>query len=166
MNRTGIKSFDYTLTGKSRRDLERDLGGCDIIHVNGGNDFYLLLQAKKSGFDQFIKRQIKQGVIYTGSSAGSAIAAPDLAIACYWDQDHQYRKMLPDTKGFNLVDFIIFPHWASPIFRNNYLNLGKLTPAYKKGYKIILLNDNQYMEVTNGDYKIVDITKDSAAPHS
>ena len=30
----------------------------------------------------------------------------------------------------------------------------------KKGYKIILLNDDQYVEVKNNHYQIVDITKD------
>ena len=51
----GITTFDYTITGKTLKDLERDLGNCDLIHVNGGNTYYLLLQAKKSGFDKFIK---------------------------------------------------------------------------------------------------------------
>jgi len=160
LNKAGIKTFDYTITGKTSKDIERDLGGCDLIHVNGGNTFYLLLQAKKSGFDKFIKRQVEKGVIYTGSSAGSIIAAPDIAITSYYETKI-YEKELPDTKGFNLVDFIIFPHWGSPIFQDLYENHRVMT-AYKncQGNKIILLNDNQYIEVMDNHYQIVDITKD------
>jgi dipeptidase E len=158
LNKAGIKTFDYTITGKTIKDLERDLGDCDLIHVNGGNTFYLLLQAKKSGFDKFIQKQVNKGVIYTGSSAGSVIAAPDIAIAGYYETK-VYEKKLPNTKGFNLVDFNILPHWGSPIFRDLYEN-HRIMTAYKKGYKIILLNDDQYVEVHDGNYQIVDITKD------
>lgn len=158
LNKAGIKTFDYTITGKTAKDLERDLGDCDLIHVNGGNTFYLLLQAKKSGFDKFIKRQVEKGVIYTGSSAGSIIAAPNIRIASYYETK-VYEKELENTQAFNLVDFIIFPHWGSPIFKDLYIN-HRVETAYKKGHKIILLNDDQYVEVKDGNYKIVDVTKD------
>ena len=154
----GITTFDYTITGKTLKDLERDLGNCDLIHVNGGNTYYLLLQAKKSGFDKFIKKQVDKGTFYTGSSAGSMIAGPDIAIT--WRPENQpYVKDLPDTLGFNLVDFTIFPHWGSSRFKKIFFSY-RLRNAYKKGNKIILLNDDQYVEVIDGNYKIVDITKD------
>ncbi|OGD57379.1 hypothetical protein A3I57_02080 [Candidatus Beckwithbacteria bacterium RIFCSPLOWO2_02_FULL_47_23] len=154
----GITIFDYTITGKTAKDLERDLGDCDLIHVNGGNAFYLLLQAKKSGFDKFIKKHINKGVIYTGSSAGSMIAGPDIAIT--WRPENQpYAEALPDTRGLNLVDLVIFPHWGSSRFKKIFFSY-RLKNAYKKGHKIILLNDDQYVAVTDGNYKIVDVTKD------
>lgn len=49
---SGFKVFDYTITDKSAKDFKKDLGDTDVIHVNGGNTFYLLLQARKSGFDK------------------------------------------------------------------------------------------------------------------
>ncbi len=158
LNKAGIKTFDYTIKGKSLKEIEKDLGDCDLIHVNGGNTFYLLLQAKKSGFDKFIKRQLEKGVIYTGSSAGSIIASSDIGITSYYETK-VYEKELPDTKGFNLVDFVIFPHWGSPLFKDLYQN-HRIMTAYKKGSKIILLNDDQYVEVTDGSYKIVDVKKE------
>lgn len=157
-NQHGITTFDYTLTGKSPADLENDLGGCDLIHVNGGNSFYLLLQAKKSGFDKFIKRQVNQGVIYTGSSAGSYIVCPDIDI--FETLDHKdVAPNLPDTHGFGLIDIAIFPHWGSQIFKDMYLHQ-RLDRAYRTGHKIILLNDNQYVAVIDNNYKIIDLTKD------
>jgi dipeptidase E len=152
----GFDVFDYTITGKSPKDIEKDLGGMDIIHVNGGNTFYLLLQAKKSGFDKFIKKFVKKGGIYIGSSAGSIIASPDIAVTRNLDDAEHYEKQLENTNGFGLVDFIIFPHWGSEHFRDRYLN-HRLNIAYNKDNQIVLLTDSQYVHVKNDFYKIVDI---------
>jgi len=158
LNKAGIKTFDYTITNKTLKDIEKDIGDCDLIHVNGGNTFYLLLQAKKSGFDKFIKKQVKKGVIYTGSSAGSIITSPNIEITRKLETK-VYEKELKTFEGFNLVDFITLPHWGSKDFKDLYLN-HRLEVAYKKGNKIILLNDDQYVYVDGEDYKIIDVTKD------
>lgn len=130
----------------------------DKTWIDGGNSFYLLVQAQKSGFDRFIKNQVSKGVIYTGSSAGSYLTSPDISIARLIDHN-SYVDQLKNTHGFNLVDFIVFPHWGSDNFKTEYLN-ERMKLAYQTGYKIILLNDDQYVEVTDNNYKIIDITKD------
>lgn len=158
LNQAGVNTFDYTITGKNAKDLERDLGNCDLIHVNGGDAFYLLLQMQKSGFDMFIQKQIEKGVIYTGSSAGSEVLAPNIEALNKVVEQNIYREELTD-KGLKIVDFLIFPHWGSPLFKDLYLNQ-RLEYAYKKGNKIILLNDDQYVEVNGENYKIVDVSKD------
>lgn len=154
----GFNIFDYTLTGKSPEDIEKDLGDCDIIHVNGGNTFYLLLQAKKSGFDKFITKFVENGGIYIGSSAGSIIASPDIGVTRMLDtkQYEEELNKLGNTKSFNLVDILIFPHWGSEHFKERYLN-HRLNTAYNSDNKIILLTDYQYVSLTGDTYKIIDI---------
>lgn len=154
----GFNVFDYTITGRTPKEIEKDLNDVDVIHVNGGNTFYLLLQARISGFDKFVRKQIKKGVIYTGSSAGSIITSPNIEITRKLDTKI-YAKALKTFEGFNLVDFNIFPHWGSDYFKEFYLNR-RLEGAYKTENKIILLNDYQYVQVTNDEYKIVDIRTD------
>jgi len=154
----GFNLFDYTITGKKPRDIKKDLENIDVIHVNGGNTFYLLLQARKSGFDKFVIKAIKQGKIYTSSSAGSIIASPNIEIARKLDTKI-YEKELKTFEGFGLVDFITFPHWGREDFKDKYLNW-RLDIAYKQENKIILLNDYQYIQVENDKYRIVDIRKD------
>lgn len=163
LNRKGLKdagfsTFDYTLTGKTAEQLEKDLADCDLIHVNGGNTFYLLLQMRKCGFVQFIKKQIAKGVIYMGSSAGSLVAAPDIAIASTIEGE-TYASQLGTFEGLGLVDFIAFPHWGTEDFKELYLNR-RFEMAYKPENKIILLNDYQYVAVTEQKYEIIDIRKD------
>lgn len=154
----GLNVFDYTITAKKPKDIEKDLKGVDWIHVNGGNTFYLLLQARKSGFDKYISKVVERDIIYSGSSAGSIIASPNIEIAK--KLEHKlFAKELKSFEGFNLVDFIILPHWGRKDSKDLYLN-HRLSVAYKKGNKIILLNDDQYVQVEGDRYRIVDIGKD------
>lgn len=155
----GFDLFDYTLTGKNLKQLETDLAQVDVIHVNGGNSFYLLLQARISGFDQFVKKAVNQGKIYLGSSAGSLVASPDISIA-ETIEAKAYEAELKTFEAFNLVDFIVLPHWGNKHFKDLYLN-HRLDTAYKKGNKLILLNDDQYVEVKDDWYQIVDVSKSS-----
>jgi len=154
--KAGFNLVDYTITGKNQNDFDRELGGCDVIHVNGGNTFYLLYQARKSGFDIWIKKEVNEGrKIYTGSSAGSMLVSPNIEIGKNLDR-YDYGKELKTFESIDLVDFIILPHWGSDHFRDRYLNY-RLEFAFKPENKIILLNDWQYVKVEGDTYKIVDI---------
>ena len=151
----GFNLFDYTITGKNLGQIENDLGNCDVIHVNGGNTFYLLLQAQKSGFGKFIKKFVENGGIYIGSSAGSIIASPNIAVSKKLKHE-DFAAKLKSFEGFDLVDFIVFPHWASSSFRDEYFNQ-RLKTSYVTGNRIILLTDSQYVLVEGDMYKIIDI---------
>lgn len=157
--KAGFNITNYTITDKSPSDIENDLKNFDIIHVNGGNSFYLLLQARKSGFDKWIKITILSGKkIYIGSSAGSMVVSPNIEIARKIETG-EYENKLKSFESFGLVDFITLPHWGSDYFKSMYLN-HRLDFAYKPENKIILLNDWQYVKVEGEMYKIVDIRDD------
>ncbi len=154
---TGFDLFEYTITDKSAKDIQKDLNKVDIIHVNGGNVFYLLLQARKSGFDLWVKEAVNKGKIYIGSSAGSMVVSPNIEIAKKIETK-TYEKELKTFASFGLVDFITLPHWGNDSFRDLYLR-HRLDIAYKPENKIILLNDRQYIRVENDTYKIVEVEK-------
>jgi len=151
----GFDLFDYTITGKNPKQIEKDLGYCDVIHVNGGNTFYLLLQSRRSGFDKFIKKFVEKGGIYIGSSAGSIIAAQDIGISRK-KKHEKYATELKTFEAFGLVDFIVLPHWGSDLFKDDYLN-ERLITSYVVGNKIIPITDTQYVLVEDDMYKIVDV---------
>jgi dipeptidase E len=153
----GFNLFDYTITNKTSEQIEKDLKDCDVIHVNGGHTFYLLLQARKSDFDKFIKKFINNGGIYIGSSAGSIIASPDIAIKRE-EATKEYDDELKTFEAFNLVNFIIFPHWAREDRKEKYLG-HRLENSYITKNKIILLTDTQYVLVEDDMYKIIDINE-------
>jgi len=127
----------------------------DVAYLSGGNTFYLLLQARKSGFDKFVRKFMDNGGIYIGTSAGSIAAAPDVYVARK-NKHEPYVNELKTFEGFNLVDFVVFPHWGSEDFKDDYLNERTKT-GYVEGNKIILLTDTQYIMVEDDMYKIIDV---------
>lgn len=109
---------------------------------------------RKSGFSDLIHHYVDKGLIYGGSSAGSVVAGPDISLARELD-DPTRAPELTDDKGLSLTDIVIFPHWGSEHFNNRYEKVMK--SGYRKGLKIILLTDDQYLLVDHGKYSIESI---------
>lgn len=153
----GFKITDYTLTNKSAIDIKRAIENSDAIFFSGGNSFYLLGKIIESKSGNIIKKFVEQGKIYIGSSAGSIIAGPNIFPIRDLDNINKAPK-LKNYESLNLVDFIIFPHWGSEKFKERYLGQ-RMENSYNADNKIILLTDNQYVDVENDKYEIVDIRK-------
>lgn len=83
----------------------------DLIYVYGGNTFYLLDQAIRSGLRDNIK-EIISGKVYMGVSAGSIIAGPSIETADWtYGEPDKNDVGLKDFKGLGLVSFVVVPHW-------------------------------------------------------
>src|SRR3989344_9262982 len=142
----GFDVFDYTIRDKKEKRIRNDLKDMDVIYIDGGNTFYLLEKAQQSGFINVVRDLVlKDGKVYIGTSAGSVIAGPDIYPALRID-DASYAPNLRGYKGFNLVDFVILPHWGSVKFKELYLN-HRLEHSYEGKSELILLRDNEYVEV-------------------
>lgn len=159
LKKAGFNITEYTITGKTELQLKKELIDFDYFYIEGGNQFYLLKQAQKSGFDKIIRDFIvNKNKIYIGTSAGSIIASPDIYPT--YRPEKADKIKLSDYRGFNLVDFIIFPHWGSEHFKDVYLKQ-RMEHAYNTDSQIILLNDFQYIEVRDEWYKIIDTRKNN-----
>jgi dipeptidase E len=154
----GFDVDDYTITGKKKHELEKDLAGFDYIYLSGGNTFYLLQQSKKSGFTDAVKDLvIKKGKTYIGSSAGSIIAGPKLPEYLVQLDDPQDTDMV-ELEAYGFVNFTILPHWGSKDFKKRYLE-SRLDIAYKEDQvPLLLLTDNQYVYIQDEQMEIVDVS--------
>ncbi len=154
---SGFDLTDYDISGKSYEEIERDLSKYAIMYVEGGNNAYLLQKAQQNNFGKYVTQRVGEGMIYIGTSAGSIIVGPDIISA---DRPGKTAKDygLTDTAGFGLVDFVVMPHWGDPTKKSAYLDY-KIPHSYKEDYPYILLRDNQYVEVKDDMYKIVDADK-------
>lgn len=157
MENEGFQFTMYDLTDKTREQIESDLSSFEIMYVEGGNSYYLLQESQKSGFMDFVRRRVEEGVIYIGTSAGSVVAGPDIE-PVRQDSRAILAPNLIGTKGYGLVDFVVMPHWGQPKRRELFNNY-RLEHIYQEDYPYILINDHQYVEVTDNWYKIVDVTK-------
>lgn len=149
----GFVVSDYTITGKTRGQLEIDLNDFDYIYMSGGDTAYLLEQSQKSGFISLIKELIREkGKIYIGTSAGSIIAGPRLP-DYFSDEDGD----LENRNGYGFVNFTLVPHWGSEHFKERYLG-ERLKIAYKEDQvPLLILTDNQYVHVQDDQTQIIDV---------
>lgn len=150
----GFDVVDFTFTNKDLEAVQRELDPADAILVSGGNTFYLMQEIQRSGSVQYLRDRVESGLVYIGTSAGSIVAGP--SIDAVGDLDD--RGLAPDLVGdtcLGLTDVIIFPHWGSPHFQKRYESCMK--NGYKKGKKLILLTDDQYLWVKDDWYKVMSI---------
>ncbi len=152
----GFEVTDYTITGKNREQLEKDLAEYKYIYISGGNTLHLLQKSYESGFIGLIRDLVEnKGKIYISTSAGSIIAG---------SKPHDYLLEDKDIGGlgslesYNFVNFLIVPHWGSEYFREKYLNK-RLKIAYKEDQvPMILLTDKQYVHVLGDKIHIYDVS--------
>ena len=152
LEKLGFNLIDVKLESKTEKQLTKELEGIDVIFVGGGNTFYLLQEARKSGFDKIVKRLVEKGTVYIGSSAGSVLACPTIEIVRPID-DPSKAPELKSYEGLNLVDFIVLPHFGEKKFETGY---EKMRPGIEKlKYKVFKINDNQAILVKGNKIEVV-----------
>ena len=154
----GYDVQDYTLTGKSRSEVELALKDIHTLFVSGGNTFYLLQKIQESNCADLIRSRVENGMIYIGSSAGSLVAGPDIYPG-YSIDDAEKAPNLKGYAGLNLVDVVVLPHWGNKHFKDPYLNLEMPHVYEHHNNKMVLLNDMQYLRVEELWYRIEDVTR-------
>lgn len=146
--------FEYSITNKTPRDIKRDLSDVDVIHITGGDTDYLLRRSYESGFIAIINEFVERGGIYIGTSAGSIIAGS--VLPRYLRDDSRQNIKAINYSCYNLVNFTTVPHWGSNEFRGKYLH-ERQEEMYSADSRFIFLTDQQYIEVVDDNYKIVDV---------
>ncbi len=150
----GFTVFDLDIKNKTREELEKNLEGVHAIAVAGGNTYYLLYHAQKSGFIDLVPKLIERGVIYIGSSAGSILACPTIEAARLFDPP----SIVPDLTnyaGMGLVDFLVIPHFEKP----RYLERMRKTVEEwsKKKFHIFPLTDLQAILINDTEVTFVEV---------
>lgn len=108
--RSRFAAMGYTLesahaTGNPQQTIEET----DAIFIGGGNTFRLLKELQDLDLLEPIRRQVKNGTPYIGSSAGSNVAGPTI----------KTTKDMPIVQprsfdSLDLVPFQISPHYLDP----------------------------------------------------
>jgi dipeptidase E len=158
IERLGFKITYFTVVGKTIKEIRKAFAGTDIVYMAGGDTFYLLGKMQETNSLQIIREFVERGGIYIGQSAGSYIAGPSIEPAL--DPSRIKDDNLKKLNSFdcaNLVDFIVLPHFGREDVKEKYLK-HRCKHVFGKGYKIILLTDQQYVRVQeDGMYKIEEV---------
>ena len=139
----GYQVDRYSISNKTRDEIEVEIDKYDIIYMCGGNTIYLLQQLQQTNSFNLIIEKVSAGKSYIGCSAGSIIAGPKIPIYLEDVDDIQ----LDDYTGFQFTNTLIVPHWGSEHFKELYLN-ERLEQAYDETEPpFLLLSDYHYISV-------------------
>jgi len=87
----------------------RVIEGAEIIFIGGGNTFRLLYELHRNQIIEPIRRAVRAGTPYIGSSAGSIVACPSLKTT----KDMPILQPV-SFEALSLVPFQISPHYLDP----------------------------------------------------
>lgn len=147
MRAKGVWFEEVDIEGKTVKELERLVADKNVIHVEGGNTFYLLRAVRACGFDGVIKRAIARGVAYVGTSAGAYIACPTIQVATWNPEMDQCG--VTDLTGLNLVPFVLKAHYTEEKREQIVANRGGLA------HPLRILRDGEGIFVTDSEVRFV-----------
>ena len=127
---------------------QADFSKYNVMFVCGGNTFKLMKFARQVNFDKDIKSLLERGGVYIGVSAGSLIVGPSIQIANEIHPDKNDVSLV-DFNGFNIVNFIIFPHYSS--------NLEEEIKSFEKrnNAKIERIDNSQAIIIEDGKKTLI-----------
>jgi len=147
----GVKEVEVVdLKNFSETELKLKLQKFDVIWVNGGNTFYLLYWAKKSGFLDIVPKLLQEGKVYVGVSAGSILATPNIEVAGWKNVDDPNVVKLDDLRALNLVSFYLLPHYSS--FWEEFVKDKTSTLSNK----LICLTNTQAVTIIDGVMSLIE----------
>ncbi len=154
----GVNPIWYSLKFKTRDQIIQELSEADVIWVNGGNTFYLLDVARKTGFMEVVENLVRnKGVRYGGTSAGTILASPHIEAGGWgWDEVGADKNDvgLTDFSAFGFVSFVSHVHYDPEKEKDILLGLKRQTPIYAiPDGAAVEVDDDQI--VTHGDVEIL-----------
>lgn len=155
----GIAVEYLDLAEADPRQVQRTLERVEVTFVTGGYAMFLLQHAHRTGFYHLVKAAAHSGrLAYAGTSAGAALAGPDLEPLRGPDDP----GIVTSTTGLNLVPFVVLAH------RNRgRADLHDRQAAQHHGrLDLISINDDQAIVVHGATWEITTslITTSSQPP--
>lgn len=145
----GYNLEEFDIEDKTKEELGEFFKDKNVIHMEGGNTFYLLKAIRKTGFDKILNELLSEGKIYIGTSAGSSIIGPTI------DFSSHVPDNTPETElqGLNLVPFIIKCHYKDgkeEEYKERLQTL-KYPVRFLRDGQGIFVEDSKYTFMGNGE---------------
>lgn len=143
MRECGYAFEELDIEGKTKRQLYEFFKDKNVIHVEGGNTFYLLKAFRETGCDVIAKELLARGIAYVGSSAGAYLACPTIEASMWKPIQHDHYGVT-DLRGLHLVPFLVVAHYIDD--KKKYIQKGIMSAAYP----VRILRDGQGILVEDG----------------
>ncbi len=144
----GYNFEEIDIEGKTKEELRNLFKDKNIIHIEGGNSFYLIKVIRETGFAEILKELLEEGKIYIGTSAGSYIMCPTIEVS-NWDTTGKIRYGVTDFTALNYVPYVFKVHYKDEQESKVRENMKTLK------YPLRILRDGQGILVEDGKYTFV-----------
>lgn len=152
----GYNLEEIDIEGKTEVELREFFKNKNVIHIEGGNTYYLLKIIRETGFDRILKDLLDEGKVYIGTSAGSYIMCPTIEVT-NWNMSGKDRFGVTDFTALNYVPFVLKVHYKDDqedIIREKIKTLKYPIRILRDGQGI-LVEDNKYIFVGDGEEVIL-----------
>ena len=134
---------EFDIEGKTKDETLNFFKDKHVIHVEGGNTFYLLKAVRESGFADVLKELLSGGKIYIGTSAGAYIMCPTIEVAT-WNESGRDRFGLSDFSALHYVPFVLKVHYRDEMEKMVKEKMKTLT------HPLRILRDGQGLFIAHG----------------
>ena len=101
---------EIDIKDKTKDQLREFFKSKNVMHIEGGNTFYLLKTIRETGFAEIIKEFLDKGGVYIGTSAGSYVMCPSIEVS-NWSDSTIDRYGVLDFTALNYVPFVLKVHY-------------------------------------------------------
>ncbi len=139
----GYNIEDIDIEGKTKDEILKFFEDKNIVHIEGGNTFYLLKAIRETSFNEILKDLLDQRKVYIGTSAGAYVMCPTIEVSA-WNENGKDRFGLTDLTALNYVPFVLRVHYKDDAEENVKEKIKTLK------YPIHILRDGQGIFVKDG----------------
>jgi dipeptidase E len=146
----GINPIWYSLKYKTKEQISIELADADCVWVNGGNTFYLLDIAHKTGFYDVISDLVRnKGVVYGGTSAGSILAGKSIESAGWKPEGDSNDVGITDLTGLNFAQFIPFVHYKKLVHEASIKQIKNSSDI------VYAISDDAFIKIINDSIELI-----------
>ena len=146
----GASVTEIDISTEAYSTIQAVFEDADVIYFTGGNSFFLMDQLRKTETDELLKKELANGKLMIGESAGAIICAPTIQYIEQMDEkpeDHSQE----DNEGLDLIDFYVLPHYLTAPFKK----ITERIMAEFSDLNICAINNHQAIIVNDEGSKVI-----------
>ncbi|WP_270197914.1 Type 1 glutamine amidotransferase-like domain-containing protein [Bifidobacterium pseudocatenulatum] len=146
----GASVTEIDISTEAYSTIQAVFEDADVIYFTGGNSFFLMDQLRKTETDELLKKELANGKLMIGESAGAIICAPTIQYIEQMDEKPEGYSQ-EDNEGLDLIDFYVLPHYLTAPFKK----ITERIMAEFSDLNICAINNHQAIIVNDEGSKVI-----------
>ena len=146
----GASVTEIDISTEAYSTIQAVFEDADVIYFTGGNSFFLMDQLRKTETDELLKKELANGKLMIGESAGAIICATTIQYIEQMDEKPEDYSQ-EDNEGLDLIDFYVLPHYLTAPFKK----ITERIMAEFSDLNICAINNHQAIIVNDEGSKVI-----------